>query len=214
MHLTTFKPVADFFCNKYYEEFELKSKLKFLSKLIVDGSYYSMISRINSKNNPNFFLLVYNENWSVKDFLVIPIHFFTNDLVIKRSPLVSPARRVGWIGCNINISAIPDFGKIFLVKNSQEIDRELVKVSFNSTLFIRNKNADSKGWLLDIIKCIEEIYSKEFTIDQVYNFEQRLKLKHHNNYFIKDKIRQQLQILRDRGFIEFVSRGKYRKIKI
>ena len=33
------------------------------------------------------------------------------------------------------------------------------------------------------------------------------------NNFIKDKIRQQLQILRDKGVIDFISRGIYRKIK-
>ena len=32
------------------------------------------------------------------------------------------------------------------------------------------------------------------------------------NNFIKDKIRQQLQILRDKAIIEFVGRGKYKKI--
>ena len=34
-----------------------------------------------------------------------------------------------------------------------------------------------------------------------------------NNNFIKDKIRQQLQVLRDKGMIDFMSRGKYKKNK-
>ncbi|MEF9988207.1 MAG: hypothetical protein RR504_07455 [Christensenellaceae bacterium] len=32
------------------------------------------------------------------------------------------------------------------------------------------------------------------------------------NNNIQEKIRQQLQILRDRGVVEFIQRGKYRKI--
>ena len=32
------------------------------------------------------------------------------------------------------------------------------------------------------------------------------------NNFIKDKIRQQLQLLRDRGLIEFKGNGNYKKI--
>ena len=32
------------------------------------------------------------------------------------------------------------------------------------------------------------------------------------NNFIKDKIRQQLQLLRDKGIIEFVGRGNYKKV--
>ena len=33
-----------------------------------------------------------------------------------------------------------------------------------------------------------------------------------NNNFIKDKISQQLQLLRDKGIIEFVGRGNYKKV--
>ena len=38
------------------------------------------------------------------------------------------------------------------------------------------------------------------------------KITYPNNNFIKDKIRQQLQILRDKGLIDFVGRGNYKKI--
>ena len=38
------------------------------------------------------------------------------------------------------------------------------------------------------------------------------KSKYTNNNFIKDKIRQQLQVLRDQGIIEFNGRGNYKKI--
>ncbi len=51
-----------------------------------------------------------------------------------------------------------------------------------------------------------------FSLNEVYGFEEELKSKHPENNFVKDKVRQQLQILRDRNIIEFVSRGKYRKI--
>lgn len=45
-----------------------------------------------------------------------------------------------------------------------------------------------------------------------YKFEEKLRLKYPQNNFIKDKLRQQLQLLRDKGIIEFVGRGQYRKI--
>ena len=48
----------------------------------------------------------------------------------------------------------------------------------------------------------------------MYSFEKYLKEKYPNNNFIKDKIRQQLQFLRDKGLIEFKSRGTYKKIKL
>ena len=51
------RPVADFYCNNCSEEFELKSKSGKLSNIITDGAYSTMIERINSDNNPNFFFL-------------------------------------------------------------------------------------------------------------------------------------------------------------
>jgi len=48
-------------------------------------------------------------------------------------------------------------------------------------------------------------------LEQVYCFEKALSEKHPDNRFIKAKIRQQLQILRDKGYLEFVERGIYKK---
>jgi len=107
------RPVADFYCKKCSEEFELKSKSGKLSNTITDGAYSSMIDRINSENNPNFFLLTYSKNWSVNDFLIIPKQFFTEDIIIKRQPPSPTARRAGWIGCNIDISKVAEPVKFY-----------------------------------------------------------------------------------------------------
>ncbi|WP_297015837.1 hypothetical protein [uncultured Dialister sp.] len=45
----------------------------------------------------------------------------------------------------------------------------------------------------------------------MYRFEERLQILHPDNHTIRAKIRQQLQLLRDRGLLEFVSPGVYRK---
>lgn len=139
------RPVADFYCKNCSEEYELKSKLEKLANTIIDGAYFKMIERINSKNNPNFFFLTYSKNWSVNDFFIIPKQFFTQEIVIKRSPLSPTARRAGWVGCNIDIAKVPESGKVYLVKNSIIIDREIVKQSFNKTLFLREKSIEAKG---------------------------------------------------------------------
>ncbi|MFV0531431.1 MAG: DpnI domain-containing protein [Flavobacteriales bacterium] len=206
------RPVADFYCKQCSEEFELKSKSGKLSNTITDGAYSTMIERINSENNPNFFFLTYTKNWTVDNFLIIPKQFFTPEIIVKRKPLAETARRAGWIGCNIDISKVSEAGKVFLVKNEQIINRENVKNSFNKTLFIRNKKLDAKGWILDVLRCVDEISKANFSLDEMYSFEEKLKVKYPNNNFIKDKIRQQLQILRDKGFIEFTGRGKYKKL--
>ena len=63
------------------------------------------------------------------------------------------------------------------------------------------------------MSCVDLIKKETFSLEDVYKFEEKLKLKYPSNNFIKDKIRQQLQVLRDKGIIEFISRGNYKKIK-
>ncbi len=70
------------------------------------------------------------------------------------------------------------------------------------------------GWLLDIFKCFNNIETQEVTLSQLYGFEAILKQKYPNNRHIKDKIRQQIQQLREVGLVEFVGNGKYRKLWI
>jgi type II restriction enzyme len=206
------RPVADFYCKKCKEEFELKSKSGKFSDTINDGAYSTMIERINSNQNPNFFFLTYSKKMSVENFLIIPKQFFTTDIIVKRKPLSETARRAGWVGCNIDISSVAEAGKVFLIKDTKLIDKEIVEKLFKKTLFLREKSTDSKGWILDLMSCVDLIKKETFTLEDVYKFEDKLKIKYPNNNFIKDKIRQQLQVLRDKNIIEFVSRGNYKKI--
>lgn len=206
------QPVADFYCKECSEQFELKSKSGKLTNRISDGAYETMIERISSNNNPNFFFLSYSKNWSVENFLIIPKQFFTPEIIIKRKALSASAKRAGWIGCNIDISNIAQAGKVYLIKNSTIIDKKKVALAFNQTLFLRERKIETKGWILDVMRCIDYLKSNTFTLDQMYAFEHNLKVKYPNNNFIKDKIRQQLQLLRDKGLLEFMGKGKYKKI--
>lgn len=208
------RPVADFYCKKCNEEFELKSRDgNKLGDRIMDGAYSTMIERINSLNNPNFFFLNYEKkSLSVNNFLIIPKHFFIPEIIEKRKPLSDTASRAGWTGCNINIAKIPDSGRIFLIKNSKIVRQESVQEKWLSTAFLKTKNIDSRGWIIDIMNCIDKIENDTFSLDEMYKFENQLRIKYQNNNHIKDKIRQQLQYLRNKGIIEFVGRGVYKKI--
>ncbi len=206
------KPVADFYCKKCKEDYELKSKKGDLTNKINDGAYRTMIQRITSRENPNFFFLTYDfKNLKVNDFLIIPNYFFVPQIIEKRKPLSATAKRAGWIGCNISLTEIPSMGRIFLVKKQKEIDREEVLSKWKETRFIQKATLEGRGWTVDVLNCIDKIPSSEFDLSQIYKFENTLKQRHPNNNFVKDKIRQQLQVLRDKGILEFVSRGKYRK---
>lgn len=62
-----------------------------------------------------------------------------------------------------------------------------------------------------MLACVNAINKLIFTLKEVYSYAEALKLKHTGNNNIEAKIRQQLQILRDKNIIEFVSKGVYRK---
>lgn len=212
-HYENNRPVADFYCD-CGSDFELKSKHAAdgnLGKKISDGEFSTMISRIQSLRNPNFFFLSYDAD-AVNNLFMVPNHFFVPDIIERRTPLAETARRAGWEGCNILISEIPDSGKLFVVKNSIEIDRSKVIDDYQRLEGLRTTNLESRGWIMDVLSCVDHIGSNEFTLDQVYAFAPVLQKKHPQNNFVKDKIRQQLQYLRDRGFIQFVSRGRYKRI--
>ena len=205
-------PVADFFCEICFEEYELKSKNGALGKKIVDGAYETMIERLTSDNNPNFFFLSYTKaTLEIKNFLTIPKYFFVPDIIERRKALSATARRAGWIGCNIVMSNIPEFGKIFYVQNGVAISKNKVLDKWSQTEFVKEtRDIEAKGWILDVLLCVERIKKEEFTLDEVYAFEPYLQAKHPLNNNVKPKIRQQLKFLRDMGLIEFVSRGRYR----
>lgn len=212
---TNNKPVADFYCSNCLEEYELKSKHGEVGKKIVDGAYSTMIERLIADNNPNFFFLSYDKaTFGIRNFLVIPKYFFIPDIIERRTALSATARRAGWIGCNIVMSNIPELGKIFYVQNGISKSKNEVLDRWNKTRFVKNtSNIEAKGWLLDVLVCVERIRKREFSLDEVYAFEDYLKSKHPFNNNIRAKIRQQLQFLRDKDLIEFIGRGQY-KIKI
>ena len=208
------QPVADFFCSNCKEDYELKSKQNSIGTKILDGAYRTKIERLQSSSNPNLFVLSYHlQNLSVLDFFVIPKHFFVPGIIEKRKPLAETARRAGWIGSNILLRKIPQIGKIFIIKERHVEPKEKVLAEWRKTLFLREeKEISARGWLLDVIRCLEKLGKREFALDDVYAFENELSVLHPDNRHIKDKIRQQLQILRGKGYLDFVSRGYYRLV--
>ncbi|MBN2694782.1 restriction endonuclease [bacterium] len=202
--------VRDFDCSECDENYELKSKQgKTLGKTVADGAYNSMIERINNSSNPNFYFLNYDKNsFDVINFCAVPNYFFTSETIIPRKKGIP--NRPDYIMCNINISEIPNSGKIFYVKDKELISKTEVLDNWNKTLFLKESNSiQAKGWLLDTIQCIEKIGKNSFNLKDLYVFENYLKLKHPENSNIQAKIRQQLQILRDKGFLKFTQRGNY-----
>ena len=211
-HYTANKPVADFCCEECENDFELKSKNQdSLGKIINDGAYDTMMARLNDLHNPNFLFMTHIDEY-INNFILIPNHFFTPEIIIKRKPLSDNARRAGWVGCNINIADIPQSGKIFIVKDGKEIDRNKVIDDYARIKELKNNSLASRGWMLDVLSCVERAKEDVFSLKEKYECCEELQEKHSGKAHGKDKIRQQLQFLRDKGLIEFLERGVYRRL--
>ncbi|MCK1367901.1 DpnI domain-containing protein [Bradyrhizobium sp. 62] len=204
-------PVADFFCASCKEEFELKSQKGRFGPTVSDGAYKTKCERLAASNNPNLLLMNYDrQSLAVVNLFIVPKHFFVPKIIQERKPLAATARRAGWIGSNILLSKVPESGKIHIVQNGVVRPKELVLGEWKKTLFLRSKSLEARGWLLDVLKCVESLGRREFTLEEAYAFDRHLGEVYPGNQNVRPKIRQQLQYLRDRGFIEFVSRGSYR----
>ena len=206
-------PVADFHCIHCDEEFQLKSTKTKLGKTITDGEYNKMMDAINNNKAPNLLLLNYSPNIDyVLNLMIIPKEFILPSAIVKRNPLSENARRAGWTGCNIKVDLISDEGKILAVQDKSVISRIEVRKRVANISFLKNTNVDSRGWINDILLVLSQIKKDKFNLEDVYAHTDFLRTLHPNNNNIEAKIRQQLQVLRDNGMIEFLDRGVYRKI--
>jgi type II restriction enzyme len=70
--------------------------------------------------------------------------------------------------------------------------------------------AEKRGWTLDVLNAIHSFGRQEFTLAEAYSLAPGLGALHPNNRHVGPKIRQQLQVLRDMGLIEFLGGGHYR----
>ena len=99
-----------------------------------------------------------------------------------------------------------------MVCNRSPIEKDIVISQVQHSELLSIQNIDARGWLMDVLFCVNQISSTTFTLNDVYRFEPQLSLKHPYNSNIRSKIRQQLQLLRDKGFLEFMGQGVYKKL--
>jgi type II restriction enzyme len=172
-----------------------------------------MIDRINGSANPNFIFLSYNRaSLSVTDLELVPAHFFSTQVIERRKPLGAHARRAGWEGCNILMDLLPPSGRISLVKDSSVATKSDVIKAWQKTMFLRGQpSGETRSWLLSIMACIEHMNTTIFTLGQLYDSEAKLSKNFPANRHVRPKIRQQLQVLRDRGYLNFLGNGVYER---
>jgi type II restriction enzyme len=88
------------------------------------------------------------------------------------------------------IGHIPAVGRIPIVEERKARSRDLVLDQWRRLAFLESEAVAGRGWLVEVMRCVESIGRIEFTLAEVYAFE--------------------LQVLRDGGYLEFLGRGIYR----
>jgi type II restriction enzyme len=202
----------DFTCLGCSAPFQLKAARVWNERKIPDAGYHAMMRALASDRVPNLLVMQYTPNWAVHNLLIIPSFFFTAAAVEKRPPLGPTARRAGWIGCNILLSAIADVGKIKVVENGMAIDASSVREQYAAIRPLAALPVQARGWTLDVLRLVKKLDKRRFSLSEAYGFAPELSKLHPNNRHVEPKIRQQLQVLRDMGFLHFVSRGEYEVI--
>lgn len=207
-------PVADFFCANCQDQYELKSQKKPFGKKIVNGAYETKIRRLESDSSPHLILMNYSLKYSsVESVIVIPRRFFIHSIVEKRKPLSESAKRAGWVGSNILLEKIPQSGRIHVVQNGKVRPKEEILAQWQNTAFLNKLKSDSRGWLINVMKIVELLGKSEFSLSEIYEQEYELQRIYPANRHVRPKIRQQLQVLRDNGYLEFLGAGKYRIVR-
>jgi type II restriction enzyme len=85
-----------------------------------------------------------------------------------------------------------------------------VRASYNRTRPLEKLQVEKRGWTLDVLNAVHSFGKKEFSLSDVYSHADALATVHPDNRHVRDKIRQQLQVLRDLGLLEFRGAGSYR----
>ncbi len=202
---------VDYFCPACKSPFQLKSQSKPLGSKIVDAAYSEMKRAILEDRTPNLFVLHYDLNtWAVRTILLVPHFAFALSAVERRNPLASTARRAGWVGCNILLEKIPVHARIPVVSEGSPHTPREVRGSYNRLRPLEKLQVEKRGWTLDVLQVVQSLGKLEFTLADIYAHADALAKLHPNNAHVRDKIRQQLQVLRDLGLLKFLGDASYR----
>jgi type II restriction enzyme len=198
----------DYLCPTCHLTFQLKSKSSPIGSSIADAAYGAMMQAIREDRTPNLYALHYDRLlWQVQNLILVPHFAFSASAIVARKPLSDTARRAGWIGCNIVLKNIPPEARIHLITNGVPASPVNVRETFERLRPLKEIAVKERGWTLDVLRVVQSLGKAEFSVQDVYAFAPQLEKLHPNNRHVNDKIRQQLQVLRDRGFLVQVSRG-------
>jgi len=202
---------VDYVCPRCDSPYQLKSQSKPFGAKIVDAAYSEMRRAILLDRTPNLYVLYYDlAQWLVRTVILIPHFAFALSAIECRKPLAVTARRAGWIGCNILLDKIPADARIPIVESGNARSAPDVRRDYERLRPLEKLKAEKRGWTLDVLTVVRSLNKVEFSLADVYAHADELAKLHPHNAHVTDKIRQQLQVLRDMGLLQFLGDGSYR----
>ncbi len=200
------------------------------------GGYDDLKRSMEADQTPNFFFMNYDgSNWLIRDLLLVPHFAFPASAIVKREPLGPDAFRAGWVGCNFDLRRIPIEAQIHVVREGEVTPAAEVRRQFTRVKPLKDIPVAERGWTLDVLNLTRRLVdgrgrgneskagksetnqglltsspANEFTNNDAYAFASELEQLHPDNRQVKDKIRQQLQVLCDAKLLTHVSAAVWR----
>jgi type II restriction enzyme len=202
--LTPLAEASDLGCPKCKFRFHIRGQKARFGHTLVDGAYDVAMRSIRSEDGVSYFFVHYDlATWAVRDVLLVP-HF-----AISPSAIVKRARGKD---CSFALDRIPPDARITIVTTispSGAGDTECIMISrveevrekFRRLKPLADIPASRRGWALDVLNVVRRLRKDEFTSADVYAHARELKQLRPGKGDVRNKIRQQLHVLRDAGLL-------------
>ena len=209
--LPTGTHAIDFSCPNCASSYQLKSSAHKFGNRVIDGAYAAMHRAITADQTPNMFFLQYKlPQLVVENVFLIPRFAFSLSCVEKRPQLSPKAVRAGYVGCYFVLDRIPPEARISIVQDARPVSSSQVRNAYDKIRSLEMINVEKRGWTLDVLNVVRSLGKQTFRLRDAYECSPMLAELHPGNRHIHDKIRQQLQLLRDLGLLAFLGDGCYR----
>jgi type II restriction enzyme len=94
--------------------------------------------------------------------------FLTPEVIEKRKPLSSAARRAGWVGCNIRLDLIAPDAQIEVVHKQNPTNPQLVREKFQQFNRLKSIALNSRGWATLTLRIVRSLNKPTFSLDEIY----------------------------------------------
>ena len=112
--------------------------------------------------------------------------------------------------CDLDLTCIPSDGLIPVVSNGSEIKQIIVRAAYQTSKRFGEIPLSKRGGTALVLAVIRRIGAKEFTSADMHRYAGEMHKVYPENNHVEAKVHQQLQVLRDLGYLEFLGRGEYR----